>query len=171
MVKPNLEPGEIQELRRSKIVRKETNLGDDFYTFLVDNDPQTLSEALSSPDAIFWREAINNELESIMSNQTWELVSLSPRAKTIGCKWIFRKKLKPDGSIEKFKARLTVKGYSQKKDIDYFDTFALVTRIFSIRVSVALASIHKLMIHQMDVKIAFLIGDLEEEIYMDQPEG
>ena len=77
----------------------------------------------------------------------------------------------PDGSIEKYKARLVAKGFSQKPNIDYFDTFAPVTRISSIRVLLALASIHRLVIHQMDVKTAFLNGELEEEIYMTQPEG
>ena len=155
------------ELRRSKRVRKETDFGKDFFTFLIDDDPLTYKEAISSPDAPFWKEAINNELESILSNHTWELVDLPPGAKPIGCKWIFKRKLKPDGSLDKFKARLVAKGYTQKKDFDYFDTFAPVTRIASIRVLFALASIHKLVIHQMDVKTAFLNGELEEEIYMD----
>ena len=77
----------------------------------------------------------------------------------------------PDGSIEKYKARLVAKGFPQKQNVDYFDTFAPVTRISYIRIFIALASIHKLFIHQMDVKITFLNGDLEEEIYMLQPEG
>ena len=73
--------------------------------------------------------------------------------------------------MDKFKVRLVAKGYTQKKDFDYFDTFAPVTRIASIRVLFALASIHKLVIHQMDVKTVFFNGELEEKIYMDQPEG
>ena len=77
----------------------------------------------------------------------------------------------PDGSIEKYKARLVAKGFPQKQNVDYFDTFAPVTRISYIRIFIALASIHKLFIHQMDVKTTFLNGDLEEEIYMLQPEG
>ena len=76
----------------------------------------------------------------------------------------------PYGSIEKYKARLVAQGISQKQN-DYFDTFAPITRISSIRILIALASIHKLFIHQIDVKTAFLNGDLEEEIYMLQPEG
>ena len=77
----------------------------------------------------------------------------------------------PDDSIEKYKARLIAKGFSQKQNVDYFDMFALVTRIYSICILLAMASIHKLFIHQMDVKTLFLNGDLEEEIYMLQPEG
>ena len=98
------------------------------------------------------------------------MVDLPPGAKPIGCKWIFKRKLNPDGSVDKFKARLVAKGFTQKQNIDYFDTFAPVTRISSIRVLITLASIYKLVIHQIDVKTAFLNGDLEEEIYMVQPE-
>jgi len=79
--------------------------------------------------------------------------------------------LKPHGSLDKFKDRFVVKGCTQKKNFDYFDTFASVTRIASIRVLFALASIHKLVIHQMSVKTAFLNGELKEKIYMNQPEG
>ena len=77
----------------------------------------------------------------------------------------------PYGSIEKYKARLVAKGFSQKQNVDYFDTFAHVTRISSICILIVLASIHKLFIHQIDVKTTFLNGDLEEEIYMLQLEG
>ena len=116
-------------------------------------------------------KAIRTEIDSIKKNNTWTLVDLPKGAKPIGCKWIFKKKYHPDGSIEKYKARLVAKGFSQKPNIDYFNTFAPVTRISSIRVLLALASIHKLVIHQMDVKTTFLNGEVEEEIYMTQPEG
>ena len=99
------------------------------------------------------------------------MVDLSPGSKPIGCKWIFKKKMKVDGTIDKFKARLVAKGFTQKEGIDYFDTYAPVARISTIRVLIALASIYKFHIHQMDVKTAFLNGDLEEEIYMHQSEG
>ena len=111
------------------------------------------------------------ELDSIMSNHVWELVNLPLGTKPIECKWIFKRKLKANGSIDKYKARLVAKGFSQKKDIDYFDTYAHVTRITSIRVFIALTAIHNLHIHQIDVKTAFLNGDMDEEIYMSQPEG
>ena len=84
---------------------------------------------------------------------------------------MFKRKLKPDGTIDKFKARLVAKGYKQKHNVDYFDTYSLVTRIASIRILFAIASIYKLVVYQMDVKTAFLNGDLEEEIYMEQPDG
>ena len=98
-------------------------------------------------------------------------MDLPLRSKPLGYKWIFKNKMKADGSIGKYKARLVIKGYKQKEGLDYFDTYSPVTRISSIRMLIAIAAIHNLEIHQMDVKIAFLNGDLDEEIYMEQPEG
>ena len=74
---------------------------------------------LSSPDSSFWKEAINDEMNSIISNNTWKLVDLPLGCKTIGCKWVLRRKLKPGGSIEEFKVRLVAKGFKQKEDIDF----------------------------------------------------
>ena len=105
-----------------------------------------------------------------MQNHTLVLVDLPPGSKPLWCKWIFKRKMKTDRSIDKYEARLVAKGYKQK-GLDYFDTYSLVTRITSIRMLIAIAALHNLEIHQMDVKIAFLNGDLNEEIYMDQPEG
>ena len=94
-------------------------------------------------------------MESLISNRTWKLVNLPLGCKTIGCKWVFRKKLKPDGSIDKFKARLVAKAFKQKIDLDFFDTFSPVTRITSIRLLIAIVAIFYLQIHQMDVKLLF----------------
>ena len=94
---------------------------------------------------------------------------LPPGNKPLGSKWIFKRKMKPDGTIDKYKARLVVKGYRQKEGLNYFDTYSPVTRITSIRMLIALAAVHDIKIHQMDVKTTFLNGELEEEIYMEQP--
>ncbi|GJX27648.1 zinc finger, CCHC-type containing protein [Tanacetum coccineum] len=141
------------------------------YCFNVEDDPKTFDEAMKFQDVAFWKEAINDEIDSIMGNNTWVLADLPPGCKPLGCKWIFKRKLKVDGTIEKFKARLVIQGFKQKSGIYYFDTYALVARISTIRLLIAMASIHNLIIHQMDVKTAFLNGDLEEEVYMNQPQG
>nr|GEV48429.1 zinc finger, CCHC-type [Tanacetum cinerariifolium] len=100
-----------------------------------------------------------------------EMIDLPPCCKPIGSKWIFKRKLKVDGTIKKFKARLVIQGFKQKSEIDYFDTYALVERISTIRLLIVMASIHNLIIHRMDVKMAFLNGELDKEVYMNQPQG
>ncbi|CAN0877049.1 Retrovirus-related Pol polyprotein from transposon RE2, partial [Linum grandiflorum] len=113
---------------------------------------------MNSMEASFWKEAADSEIQSIMSKHTWELVDLPKGCKAIGCKWIFKRKLRTDGSVERYKARLVIKGYSQKSGLDFFDTYSPVTKISTIRVLFALASIFNMAVHQMDVKTAFLNG-------------
>ena len=125
---------------------------------------------MSTPEELMWKEAVNSEIESIMQNHTWELVDLPLGSKPLGCKWIFKRKMKTYGSIDKYKVILVAKGYKQK-GLDYFYTYSPVKRITSIRMLIPIVALHNLEIHQMDVKTAFLNGDLNEEIYMDQPEG
>ena len=139
--------------------------------FLLEIDPQSYNEVVRSVDGALWKDAINSEIESILQNHIWLLVNLPPGCKPFGSKWIFKKKIKADGSIDKYKSRLVIKGYTQRKGLDYFDTYSLVTRINSIRMIVAIAALRNLKVHQMDVKTAFLNGDLDEEIYMEQPEN
>ena len=110
-------------------------------------------------------------MDSIMSNGTWEITDCPNGCKPVGYKWIFKKKMRPDGTIEKYKAKLVAKGYTQKEGEDFFETYSPITRIATIRVLLALAASNGLHVHQMDVKTAFLYGELEEEIYMEQPDG
>ncbi|GJT86972.1 zinc finger, CCHC-type containing protein, partial [Tanacetum coccineum] len=176
-------PSETPKPRRGKRARKAKSYGSDFQLYLVgglrdqigsqysyyysiEEDPRTYNEAMQSRDAAFWKEAIDDEVASIMKNNTWVLSDLPP-----GCKWIFKRKMKVDGTIDKFKARLVIQGFRQKEEIDYFDTYAPVARITTIRLLLALIAIHNLVIHQMDVKTTFLNGVLEEEVYMKQPKG
>ncbi|GJY54990.1 zinc finger, CCHC-type containing protein, partial [Tanacetum coccineum] len=111
------------------------------------DDPKTFDEAMKSHDVAFWKEAINDEIDSIMGNNTWVLADLPPGCKPLGYKWIFKRKLKEDGTIEKFKARLVIQGFKQKLGIDYFDTYTPVARISTIRLLILMSSIHNLIIH------------------------
>ena len=137
------------EPRRSKRARVEKDFGPNYYVFNIEENLQNLKEALTSPDTIFWKEAINDEIEFLISYRTWKLVDLPLGCKTIGCKWVLRKKLKPNGSIDKFKARLVAKDFKKKANLDFFDTFFPVTRITSIRLLITIAAIFDLKIHQM----------------------
>ncbi|GJZ53707.1 zinc finger, CCHC-type containing protein [Tanacetum coccineum] len=155
-------PSETPEPRKGKRVQKAKSYGSDFqlylvkgsrdhvgsqylYCYSIEEDPRTYDEAMQSRDAAFWKEAIDDEIGSIMENNTWVLSDLPP-----GCKPL---------------------GFRQKEKIDYFHTYAPVARITTIKLLLALAAIHNLVIHQMDVKTTFLNGDLDEEVYMKQPEG
>jgi hypothetical protein len=157
--------------RRSKRPRTAKSFGDNFIVYLVDDTPKTIAEAFASPDAGDWKEAVHSEMESILSNGTWELIDRPYGCKPVGCKWVFKKKPRPDDTINKYKARLVAKGYTRKKGKAFFDTYSPIARLIIIRVLLSLAASHGLLVHQMDVKITFLNGELEEEIYMTQPDG
>eukprot|EP00253_Pinus_taeda_P021633 PITA_21633 len=118
-----------------------------------------------------WRAAMNEEIESILRNDTWDLVELPKNKTPIGCKWLFKPKMNADGSIEKLKSRLVSKGHSQQEGIDFDDTFSPVAKLNTIRMLIALATKFNWELYQLDVKYAFLNGDLKEEIYLVQPEG
>ncbi|XP_073152041.1 uncharacterized protein [Henckelia pumila] len=164
-------PQTNEEPRRSKRVRVEKSFGPDFLIYILDNESRTLQEALSNLEAPFWKEAIQKEIDSIMHNNTWELVDLPPGCIPLGSKWILKRKYKEDESIDKYKARLVVQGFKQKERYDFFDTYSSVSRITFIRVLIAISALHDIEIHQMDVKTTFLNEELEEKIYIKQPEG
>ncbi|KAK1633200.1 hypothetical protein QYE76_007515, partial [Lolium multiflorum] len=157
--------------KRSKRQRTAKSFGHDFIVYLVEDTPTSISEAYASLDADYWKEAVRSEMDSILANGTWEITDRPYGCKPVGCKWVFKKNLRPDGTIEKYKARLVAKGYTQKEGEDFFDTYSPVARLTTIRVLLSLAASHGLLVHQMDVKTAFLNGELEEEIYMEQPNG
>jgi len=137
-----------------------------------DLEPSSYKDAVSGPNAERWRSAIENELESLRVNNTWTIVPETPPGRhPIGCKWVFKRKLHLDGTIARYKARLVAKGYSQLYGVDYEETFAPVAKFTSIRAILSIAATQDLEVHQMDVKNAFLNGDLDEEIYMTIPEG
>jgi hypothetical protein len=111
------------------------------------------------------------EYASIMKNDVWEVVPRPEGKSVIGSKWIYKIKHVADGSVEKFKARFVAKGFSQKEGVDYDETFAPVARYTSIRAVISIAAEMGWKIHQMDVKTTFLNGIIEEEVYIEQPEG
>ena len=112
----NSEEDNNETLRKSKRQRTAKSFGDDFIVYLVDDTPRTIEETYSSFDADFWKEAVRSEMDSIMFNGTWEVAECLYGCKPVGCKWVFKKKLRPDGTIEKYNARLVAKGYTQKKE-------------------------------------------------------
>ncbi|CAL2255023.1 unnamed protein product [Prunus armeniaca] len=129
--------------------------------------PSSVEEALMDPN---WKQAMNDEMQALQKNSTWELVPLPSGKRTVGCRWIYTIKLKTDGSIEWYKARLVAKGYTQRYGVDYQETFAPVAKINTVRILISLAANLDWPLHQFDVKNAFLHGDLEE-VYMDPPPG
>jgi hypothetical protein len=157
--------------RRSKRPRFVKSFDDDFTIYLMDDTLKTIAEAFASPDLDNWKEAIRSEMDSILSNRIWELVDQPYDYKSVGCKWVFKKKLRPDGTIDKYKARLVANGYTQKEGEYLFDTYSPVARFTIIHVLLSLAASHGLLIDQMDVKTTFINGELEDEIYMTQPDG
>jgi len=135
-------------------------------------DPASYEEAINYP--IYgkeWELAIKDEYESLMKNGAWELVELPPGRNVVTCKWVFKAKHDSNGNIVRFKARLVARGFSQAFGIDYFDTYAPVAKLTTYRTIFALAALEQWEIHGMDVITAFLLGKLDEEIYMAQPEG
>ena len=158
-----------QEVRRSTRERRSP----DTWIHLSDHgsQPTSVSEALSGPAKEKWISAMDAEYQSLICNNVWDLVELPKDARIVNCKWIFKQKIGATGLPERYKARLVAQGYSQVPGIDYEETFAPVVRFESIRTVIALAAQQSLKLHQMDVKTAFLNGELKESVYMKQPEG
>ncbi len=110
-------------------------------------------------------------MAALDANVTWELVALLKDEKTIGCKWVYKVKHNVDGSMNKYNARLVAKGYAQTYGIDYEETYSLVAKMTIRRAIIVMATTKRWSLHQMDVKNVFLHGDLQEEVYMEQPPG
>ena len=132
------------------------------------NKPSTFKEASKQE---CWMEAMKVEYEALMKNETWDLVPYPNEKNVIENKWIYKIKYNSDGEIEKYKARLVAKGFAQKYGIDYEETFAPVAKMPTVRIILSLSAAQGWKVFQLDVKSAFLNGDLDVEIYMNQPEG
>lgn len=137
----------------------------------VDDDPLTIEEAKRRNDWPEWKKAIESEYASLLKSNTWTVCELPNDRKAISNKWVFKLKRKADGSVDKYKARLVARGFSQKAGFDYNETYAPVAKLVTLKILLSIANHDDMHIHQMDVKSAFLNGDLSETIYMQLPDG
>lgn len=165
----------ISKRLRDRTLIKNSNLDD--YVMSISNfvskikTPTTYNEVLKSEENKEWFNAMNNELNSLKENKTWELVTLPKGCRALPCKWVYRVKTNPDGTVDKFKARLVIKGFNQRAGIDYSETFSPVAKMGTIRALLSLAASKGMHLSQFDVSTAFLYGELEEDIFMKQPDG
>ena len=149
----------------------DNRFGGSAFVATADADPVSYRQALSSADAFRWQEAIDKELNSHASNGTWEIVSKPKNRKTISSKRVFKKKFLPTGQIDKYKARLVARGFTQQHGIDYNETFAPTLRYESLGILFSLAVRYKLRLWLLDVITAYLNGDIDADLYMEFPQG
>lgn len=141
-------------------------------TYLASNDEsKTYEEAIKSEEKVEWKKAMDEEYESLVKNNTWVLVDTPKNESVIDNRWVFKIKRKPDGTIERYKARLVVRGFTQCYGVNYYETFSPVVTFSSIRAILAISVARYMKLKQFDVKTAFLYGDLSEDVYMKQPIG
>lgn len=140
-------------------------------TIEAEEDPASYEEAMRREDSEQWQIAMSDEIISLKKNQVWELVDKPEGVNIVTNRWVLRIKRRPDGSIERYKARLVARGFTQVHGVDYNETYSPVVNATSIRLLLAYAAKEELKIAQFDVKTAFLYGKLDEEIFMEQPEG
>ena len=137
----------------------------------VMGDPGSYGEAMQSTDSKKWKLAAEEEYQSLIKNNTWTLCEKPPGANIVGTRWVFKAKRDENGNISRYKAKLVAQGFKQKAGLDYGETFAPTAKQTSIRVILAMAAQEDWHLHNMDVDTAFLNANIEEEIYISQPEG
>lgn len=142
----------------------------DYCYKMVSNVPQTFREAVTSSNSREWIDAMDEEMKSLRDNTTFTLTNLPEGKKAVGGRWVYAIKTNADGS-DKYKARYVAKGYSQELGVDYGETFSPTANLTSVRVLMQKAAQENLILHQMDVKTAYLHAPIDYEIYMEQPEG
>jgi hypothetical protein len=128
-------------------------------------EPTSYTQAVHCKE---WCEAMDTKFKALELNNTWTIVNLPASKHTTGCKWVYKVKLKSDGTLERYKARLVAKGYNQCEGLDYYDTFSPVAKLTTVRTFLAVAAVKHWHLHQLDVNNAFLHGDLDEEVYMSE---
>ena len=140
------------------------------FCYRVSNVPESYQDAISSPESSKSRDAMNEEIDALWDNETFELTPLPEGRTSVGGKWVYAIKLDPNGE-DKYKARFVAKGYSQTPGIDYHETFSPTARITSVRMLMQLAIQKGMVVHQMDVKTAYLNAPIDCELYIEQSEG
>jgi hypothetical protein len=138
---------------------------------ILNAEPESFEEATSSGNAEQWKQAMDEEIQSLKQNQTWTLVEPPKNQQVIDNRWVYKIKRNEDGSVQKYKARLVARGFRQVAGVDYNETFSPVTKFDSIRMILCVAASEKLILRQFDVKTAFLYGNIDEILYMQQPDG
>jgi len=162
-------PQRPQRTRRSAI-------SDDYEVYnseeiQIEGDPTSFEEAIKSANSSKWFTAMEDEMKSMSTNKVWDLEEIPKGAKTVGCKWVYKIKCDSKGNIERYKVQLVAKGFTQREGIDYNETFSPVSCKDSFRIIMALVAHYDIKLYQIDVKTAFLNGDLYEYVYMAQPKG
>ena len=178
---PTVQTQQPQEVPLRRSIRERRNaIPDDYIVFLQEHevdvnleedDPINLQQVLHSSNSHKWIDAMKDEMKPMEDNDVWDLIELPKGSKPIGCKWIFKTKRDSNGNVEIYKARLVAKGFTQREGIDYKETFSPVSSKDSFRTIMALVAHFDLELHQMDVKTAFLNGNIDETIYMVQLEN
>jgi hypothetical protein len=171
------EEGNAQALRRStRMVTRPARYRDEnfvstyscFFSGSSDGEPSCFEEAKGNKS---WEDAMDEEMQALRKNETWDLVPKPKGVDPVTCKWVYKLKRKADGSVERYKARLVARGFSQRYGEDYEETFSPVAKMTSVRVVISMAASLGWKLWQLDVKNAFLYGELDKDIYMEQPVG
>jgi hypothetical protein len=176
---PQQENDDEPQLTRRSMCERRSVIPNDYVMYMSKDvndigkmdDPASYKEAIKSKNLLKWHEAMEEELRSMSSNDVWDLVEIFDGAKRVGCKWVYKMKYDSKGKIERFNTRLVAKGFTQREGIDYKETFSSISKKDSFRIVMALVAHYDLELHQMDVKIVFLNNDLQENMYLAQPEG
>ncbi len=134
-------------------------------------EPKTYKEAVRSPQATHWKQAMQSEFEALENNDTWTLVDKPKDKNVLPGKWVYKVKYGADGQVDKYKARYVAKGFAQIEGLDFFETYAPTCKPETFRILLGVAAQKDLHLNQMDVKSAYLHSPIEEEIYLEQPEG
>ena len=138
------------------------------FSYTLETEPKNYKEAMKTDK---WKVSVNMEFDALEQNRTWDIESLPSGKNVVGCGWVFTINYIPDGTVERYKSRLVAKGFTQQEGLDFMDTFSPVAKLTSVKLLLSLVAAKGWRLTQMDVSNAFLLGDLDEEIYMSLPQG